>query len=216
MTFKAVIFDLGGVVFPSPFEAFDAYDTQRGLSPGFTRGVIRTSSETGAWAAFERSELSQPEFFAALGAEAEAAGGTIDAAELLAGFAGNGGARPEMLAAIRAVRRTGLRTAALTNNWRSDPGDGIGTALQREELFDVVVESSVEGIRKPGRAIYELVLARLGTTAPECVFLDDLGVNLKPARAMGMATIKVTDPETALAELGRLLQLDLAAAGPWT
>jgi putative hydrolase of the HAD superfamily len=210
-TFRAVIFDLGGVVFPSPLAVFDGYNDDVGLPAGFVRELIRVSAEAGAWAALERGELSIGELVVALEKEADSAGHAIDAAVLMQSFASGRGAVPEMIDAIRAIRARGLRTAALTNNWRSEPGDGVDRALERDELFDVVVESSVEGVRKPEPAIYELVLERLGEPASACVFLDDLGMNLKPARAMGMTTIKVTEPTDALAELERTLGFALRA-----
>jgi putative hydrolase of the HAD superfamily len=207
--FRAVIFDLGGVVFPSPFEAFDAFDTTAGLPSGSVRGLIRTSSETGAWAALERSELSLEEFFEALEAEAEANGFILDARALLASIGNGFGARPEMVLAIERIRAQGLKVAALTNNWSSgnwEPADGAASPNGRRALaFDVVVESSVERLRKPDPEIYHLVLERLAVPAEESVFLDDLGINLKPARAMGMTTIKVTNADDALGELEQVL-----------
>jgi putative hydrolase of the HAD superfamily len=209
VSYRAVIFDLGGVVFPSPFDVFDAYERDAGLPSRFIRTVVAESAETGAWARFERSELSFPEFCAALEAECEAAGGTIDAAALMQGITGGFAPRPQMMAAIRRLREEGLRVGALTNNWaRPD----TSTLREASDLgFDVVVESAVEGIRKPDPRIYELVCERLEVSAAACIFLDDLGVNLKPARAMGMTTIKVTDPAAALVELGEHLGLDLVA-----
>jgi putative hydrolase of the HAD superfamily len=207
-TFRAVIFDLGGVVFPSPFEAFDAYDTDTGLPPGSVRALIRTSSEEGAWAALERGELAMDEFFAALELEAEANGFRLDARELMQSVATGFGPRPAMLRAIARIRARGLRTAALTNNWPAAE-DAARSERFAELQFDVVVESAVEGLRKPDPRIYELVLERLGVRAADAVFLDDLGINLKPARALGMTTIKVTDPEIALAELAHTLGFDL-------
>jgi len=207
--FQAVVFDLGGVVFPSPFEAFDAYDRHHELAPGTVRALIKTSSESGAWAALERGELTMPDFYDALGTEADAAGFVLDGARLM-GMIGKGfGARPEMARAIERIRAEGLRVAALTNNWpNADPKapSANGNALG----FDVIIESAVVGLRKPDPRIYELVLRELGVDAPHAVFLDDLGINLKPARAMGMTTIKVSDPATALAELASVLGFELA------
>ena len=206
--YRAVIFDLGGVVFPSPFEAFDAYDADAGLAPGTVRALVRASSETGAWAALERGELALPDFYARLESEATAAEFRLDAAKLMATVASGFGPRPAMATAIRRIRDANLRTAALTNNWpRLDDtefpptGNGLG--------FDVVIESAVVGLRKPDPRIYELVLSKLGVDAPDAVFLDDLGINLKPARAMGMTTIKVSDPDVALAELADVLGLEV-------
>ena len=206
--YDAVIFDLGGVVFPSPFEAFDAYDTDAGLTVGTVRSLIKTSSEIGAWAALERGELTLPEFYAELESEASAAGFTIDAARLMGMIATGFGARPAMAKAITRIREAGLRTAALTNNWpRSDDGTPSmnGNALG----FDVIVESAVVGLRKPDPRIYELVLSQLEVEANATVFLDDLGINLKPARAMGMTTIKVIDPARALTELAATLGFEV-------
>ena len=202
--YRAVIFDLGGVVFPSPFEAFDDYDVTAGYPAGSVRGLIRTSSETGAWAALERGELTMDEFCAALEPKRPARASRSTPRALLASVGGGFGARPQMVHAIERIRAEGLRVAALTNNWASPTGGAAPNGL-RALAFDVVVESAVEGLRKPDPRIYELVLDRLGVEASASVFLDDLGINLKPARAMGMTTIKVIDPDDALAELEQAL-----------
>jgi len=210
MRFRAVIFDLGGVVFPSPFDVFDAYEREHGLPERFIRGVVAASADHGAWARFERSELGFDEFCAAFGAECAAAGGTVDANALMRGIMGGFAPRPQMTTAIGRLRDAGLRVGALTNNWARV--DGTERESGHDALgFDTVVESAVEGIRKPDPAIYALVCSRLDVTPPECVFLDDLGVNLKPARAMGMTTIKVVDADTALAELSDHVGIPLGA-----
>jgi putative hydrolase of the HAD superfamily len=206
---RAVIFDLGGVVFPSPFEAFDDYDHGHGLTKGTVRALIRQSSEEGAWAALERGELTMDEFVMALETEASDAGFRLDARRLMGLIGSTLGPRPEMVRAIDAIRARGLRTAALTNNWPA-PENGAGRArgaspMHEQLTFDAVVESAREGIRKPDPRIYALALARLDVLASEAVFLDDLGINLKPARAMGMITIKVADPARALDDLETVL-----------
>ena len=203
-----MIFDLGGVVFPSPFEAFDAYDVEAGLDAGTVRGLIRSSSETGAWAALERGELAMEEFFTLLAAEAAAAGFELDGARLMQMIGRGFGPRPAMARAIERINAAGLRTAALTNNWPR-PSDGVAAVNGNGLGFDVVIESAVVGLRKPDRRIYELVLDELDVEASVSVFLDDLGINLKPARAMGMTTIKVTDPDTALTELAATLGFEV-------
>jgi putative hydrolase of the HAD superfamily len=110
-----------------------------------------------------------------------------------------GDIRPAMVEAVRRCHER-LKTAFLTNNFGvAERGDGPWNGLS--EHVDVIVESSRVGLRKPDPAIYRLVCDELGVEPPEAVFLDDLGVNLKPARALGMTTIKVVDPDTALAEL---------------
>jgi putative hydrolase of the HAD superfamily len=209
MAFRAVIFDLGGVVFPSPFEAFDAYDYGNDLRKGTMRSLIRTSSETGAWAALERGALTMDEFVAALEAEALAAGFQLDARRLMGLIGASLGPRPEMTRAIERIRAHGLRTGALTNNWADERQRSSPSGLHETGLFDVIVESAVEGLRKPDPRIYTLALARLNVLASETVFLDDLGMNLKPARAMGMRTIKVVDPDVAITELEAILDLVL-------
>jgi putative hydrolase of the HAD superfamily len=204
---KAVIFDLGGVVFGSPFEHFDEYERITGLPDGCVRGVIARSSVDGARAALERGELTMPEFNASLEAEARAEGHTIDAAEIMAMVGRGIGARPEMVAAIERIREHGLKTAALTNNWPSENGSPPG--LHGLGIFDVVVESAVEGMRKPDPRIYELTLDRLAVDAADTVFLDDIGMNLKPARAMGITTIKVDSPAQAITDLEAVLGFSL-------
>jgi putative hydrolase of the HAD superfamily len=195
-------------VFPSPFEAFDAYEHDRGLPVGSIRALIRVSSETGAWAALERGELTRAQFHDALDDEARLAGFALEAEALMQRIGTGFGARPAMVKAVQRIREAGLLAAALTNNWPSEGDRMIST--DAAPAFDVVVESAVEGMRKPDPRIYELVLERLGVNATEAVFLDDLGINLKPARAMGMTTIKVVDPDQALRELARALGFDLA------
>jgi putative hydrolase of the HAD superfamily len=204
--FRAVLWDFGGVLSTSPFLAFADFERRRGLPEGFLRGVNATNPDSNAWARLERNEVAVDEFGELFAAESEALGHRVDGRDVLELL--GGGLQQEMLDAVAACRRHGLRTALLTNNIVSM--DGWGAALRIDELFDVVVESSKAGVRKPDPAAYELVLAELGVAAAEVVFLDDLGINLKPARAMGMTTIKVTDPSTALRELEEHLGLALS------
>lgn len=201
---RAALFDFGGVILSSPFEAFAGYEREAGLPADFIRGLNATNPDTNAWSKLERSEVSLVEFGALFEAEAEAQGQRVDAAAVLARL--HGQVRPAM---VEAVRRCGerLATGLLTNNFvspedaASDPTGREGEIVAIVDLFDVVVESSVVGVRKPDPAFYELACRRLEIEPDEAVFLDDLGVNLKPARAMGMTTIKVVDPARALAEL---------------
>jgi putative hydrolase of the HAD superfamily len=210
VAYRAVIFDLGGVVFPSPFDTFADYERAHGLPDRFIRTVVAENADRSAWAGLERGELSMGDFIVAFSEECKAAGGDVDAAELMTAIAAGFGPRPEMTRAIMRLRDAGLRTAALTNNWAHDDQrpDERGTDAVAA-LFDVVVESAVVGLRKPDPRIYELTCARLDVATHETVFLDDLGVNLKPARALGMTTIKVVDPEDALRELGAVLDVAL-------
>lgn len=192
----AAFFDFGGVITSSPFEAFARYEAANGLPEGFIRRVNATDPDTNAWARLERSEVDLDGFAAAFEAESTALGHRVPGHDVLALLAGE--VRPAMVEAVRRCAER-LGTALLTNNVTGM--DANPAVAEIVALFDTVVESSVVGIRKPEPAFYELACSRLGVDPSEVVFLDDLGINLKPARAMGMTTIKVTDPSAALAEL---------------
>lgn len=200
-SYAAVLWDFGGVLSTSPFDAFARYEREHGLPDGFIRRVNATDPDTNAWARFERSELDLDGFATCFAEESAALGHEVDGRDVLACLSGD--LRPDMLRAVVRCREHGLQTALLTNNVVAT--DGWATGLTLDELFDVVVESSKAGVRKPDRAAYQLVLDELGVRADEVVFLDDLGINLKPAKAMGMTTIKVVDPDDALSELERVL-----------
>ena len=206
--YRGVLWDFGGVLSSSPFESFAAYERTLGIPEGFIRSVNATNPDANAWARFERSELDLAGFDAAFAEESEALGHRVAGREVITRLGGE--LRPAVLDAVRACRRHGLVTGLLTNNVVAS--DGWAGSLDLGSLFDVVVESAIEGVRKPEPAAYELVLQRMGVTAAETVFLDDLGINLKPAKAMGMATIKVVDPDEALAELEQILGLSLRSA----
>ncbi|HEU5321739.1 MAG TPA: HAD family phosphatase, partial [Methylomirabilota bacterium] len=196
----------GGVVLESPLAAIARFERAHGLAPNAIGRAVVASGEAGAWARLERGELTAETFGTLFEADCRAHGLTVDAARLMACIAEAGVARPPMLDAVRRLRAHGLRVGALTNNWVSERGR-VGERLR--DHFDAFVESAVVGLRKPDPRIYALACARLGVAPPRAVFLDDIGGNLKPARALGMATIKVDDPGRALAELGALLGLEL-------
>lgn len=195
---RAVLFDLGGVVFDSPLDGFTRYESEIGLPADFIRTLNATNSDANAWARLERGELDREAFVAAFEAEALAAGQTLSGLRVLESLKGE--MRPAMLEALRRLRKADVPTAAVTNNI-APMAAGDRDVSELIGLFDVVVESSVVGVRKPEEAFYRLALDELGVEARACVYLDDLGVNLKPARAMGMTTIKVVDADAALAEL---------------
>ncbi len=211
MPFRAVIFDLGGVVFDSPLAEFRRFEQEHGLPPLLLGRVVMGSGPDGAWARLERGELDLLGFCAAFESDVGAAGASISAAALMQRVGASMKVRPAMLDAIRRLRAHGLRVAALTNNWRLDEDDEARLQALRDE-FDVFVESCRTGLRKPDPAIYELACRELGVSPEHAVFIDDLGHNLKPARALGMATIKVVEPETALAELEELLGIPLSSS----
>lgn len=205
---RAVLFDFGGVILSSPFEAFAAYERRAGLPAGFIRTVNATDPDANAWARLERNEIDLDAFVVEFEREARRLGHVVDGAEVLGCLRGE--LRPRMVEALRRCR-VDHRTALLTNNFLTGTADWSsgGSFGVVAELFDVVVESSVVGVRKPEPEFYRLALDRLGVTAHEAVFLDDLGINLKPAREMGMTTIKVADPDVALDALGDLLGIEV-------
>jgi epoxide hydrolase-like predicted phosphatase len=206
MAIRAVIFDLGGVVMPSPLDVFRAYEARHGLPHRFISDVVVAGGDHGAWSRFERGELDPEGFATTFEAECARAGGQVSVPDLLAEISAGPDPHPEMLEALRRIHAHGLLTAALTNNWATSDGERSGTRLASlGSYFDVVVESAVEGLRKPDPRIYELTCARLGVEPDEAVFLDDLGVNLKSARTLGMATIKVADVRRALEELASVV-----------
>jgi putative hydrolase of the HAD superfamily len=201
---RAVLWDFGGVLSTSPFDAFRAYEEANGLEPGLIRRLNATHPDTNAWARLERSEVSAEEFAALFEAEAAAAGGRLDAAAVLAALQGR--LRPAMVEAVRRCREK-LKTALLTNNFVT--GERSPMPQDVLDLFDVIVESSKVGYRKPDPRFYETALELLEIEPEEAVFLDDLGINLKPARILGMRTIKVTDPDEALSELQQVVGFPL-------
>ncbi len=212
---RAVLFDFGGVILTSPFEAFTNYERRCGLPEGFLRTVNATNPDTNAWARLERGELSVSDFDLAFAAESELMGHRVAGGDVLALLAGE--LRPEMVSALRQITTDGrFVTALLTNNFLgSTDGSSSGSPPQWDpvlDMFDAVIESSQIGVRKPDRRFYELACEELGIQPAEAVFLDDLGINLKPARDMGMVTIKVTDPAVALAELGDVIGLSLGGS----
>ena len=205
---RAALFDFGGVILSSPFEAFASFETERGLPAGFLRTVHATNPDANAWAKLERSEVSLDEFGSLFAAESAALGHEVDGRDVLGLLMGE--LRPSMVEAVRRCSEQ-LITGLLTNNFVL--GDGhvdreteMGAVLA---LFDQVIESSKVGVRKPDPRFYELACEQLGIEPAEAVFLDDLGVNLKPAKAMGMTTIKVGDPDVAIAELEAIVGFPL-------
>jgi len=210
----AVVFDIGGVVQDSPLHAIARYERERGLSPNAINRVVVAAGEEGAWARLERGELTVQTFCGPFEADCRAHGIAVDGRVLMARIAGASVPRPLMLEAIRRLRAAGLRVAALTNNWVAETPAAAASETVKSRLaahFDVFVESAVVGLRKPDPRIYALVCDKLGVEPARVAFLDDIGRNLKPARQLGMATIKVDDPEQALRELGALLGLDLVS-----
>jgi putative hydrolase of the HAD superfamily len=199
---RAVLFDFGGVISTSPFDAFGQYERERGLPEGLLRRLNATNPDTNAWARLERGEIDVVVFAAQFEEEARSLGFEIDASAVLRSLAGR--LRPEMVAAVRHCSLR-FKTACLTNNFSALDAVPRPEIAQVLVLFDAVFESSKLGVRKPDPEFYRLARETLEVEPAEAVFLDDLGINLKPARAMGMHTIKVVSPEVALRELFALV-----------
>lgn len=213
--FAAVIFDFGGVITSSPFEAFNRLEAERGLPQDFVRRVNATNPDDNAWAKFERAEIGAAEFDALFAAEARAQGHELAGSEVLGVLAG--AVRPAMVIALDQLKAAGYRIACITNNVPAGHG-GAGLARSEDrsdalELifarFEHVIESSKAGVRKPDPRIYLMMCEKLGLEPAVCIYLDDLGVNCKPAAKLGMHAIKVTSGEQALADLSALLGLPL-------
>ena len=203
--FKAVLWDFGGVITSSPFEAFNRYEQDNGLPLDFIRGINATNPETNAWAQLESSEISVDEFNVKFADEAESQGHRVHGTDVLVLLSGD--VRPEMVAALKRIKQS-QKVGCITNNVNTGQGPGMAKSSRKASEvadimaeFDVVMESSKIGIRKPDPRIYQMTCEHMSITPEETIYLDDLGINLKPARALGMTTIKVLSAEQALTEL---------------
>ena len=202
---RAVLWDFGGVILSSPYEA--------GLPKDFIRSLNARNPDTNAWAKMERSEVSLQGFVELFEAEALAQGFELDGWRVLKSISGD--IRPQMVEALRRCKAA-FRVACITNNMKSGEGPGMARSPEKAQavadimtLFEHVVESSKLGLRKPDPLIYRHACELLSVTPQDCIYLDDLGINLKPARAMGMRTIKVGDPDQAIAELEAMVGIPL-------
>jgi putative hydrolase of the HAD superfamily len=213
ITPRAVLWDFGGVILSSPFEAFNRYETEIGLPKDFIRGLNARNGDTNAWAKMERSEVSLEGFVELFEEEARQQGHKLDGWRILQSLSGD--IRPQMVEALRRCSRA-FRVACITNNMKHGEGPGMARSADKAKdvaeimmLFEHVVESSKLGLRKPDPRIYKHACDLLGVQPEECVYLDDLGINLKPARALGMRTIKVGDPDLAIDELQAMVGIAL-------
>ena len=211
-----MLFDFGGVITESPFRAFNRYEDRIGVPRDTIRQINAANPNTNAWAKLERNEVTVSEFADLFEAEAQALGHSVSGTEVLACL--SGGLRPQMVRALR-ILAARLPVGCITNNVKT----GHGAAMARDsdtataiaevmELFGVVIESSAVGLRKPDPRIYKMACERLGIDPTRTAYLDDLGINCKPAAAMGMKAIKVTDPDAALLELETLVGFSLSLA----
>ena len=212
MRIEATLWDIGGVLTSSPFEAFNRFEAAHDLPRDFIRTVNSTNPRTNAWARFEASQVSADEFDDLFRAESTALGHAVSGKAVLELL--SGAPRPRMIAALARCKEH-FKVGAITNNMKPDAARPAPANPQRASAmeaamahFEMVVESSIEGIRKPDPAIYRIACERLGVEPGSCVFLDDLGINLKPARAMGMHTIKVVNEDQAIRELAAATGMD--------
>jgi putative hydrolase of the HAD superfamily len=202
-----VLFDIGGVIQDSPLHAIARYERDHDVPANAINRAVVASGEMGAWSRLERGELTLDAWCAPFEADCRAHGVAVDGKRLMQYIAEAGRARPQMLRAVASLRQRGLRVGALTNNWAREDTDPGPHRLRTH--FDVMIESQAVGLRKPDPRIYQLACRELGVAPTETAFLDDIGLNLKSARALGMHTIKVDDPDAALRELAALVGFDL-------
>jgi epoxide hydrolase-like predicted phosphatase len=210
MAIQAVVFDLGGVVFESPVDLIRAYERKAGLPEHLIARIVGGyGGADGLWQKLERGELPLGDFCTRFDGDARALGHALSSADMMREMADGAALRPSMVEAIRKIRARGLKVGALTNNWEVGDDHDERLAPLRDE-FHVFVESCKVRMRKPEPAIFELTARKLGVQLSDAAFLDDMGPNLKAARALGMTTIKVGNPETALCELASVLGFDLS------
>lgn len=208
---EAVIWDFGGVFTTSPFDAFNRYERERGLPNDIIRKINSINPDTNAWARIERSEVDAATFDRTFAEEAKAAGFDIRGADVLALLSGD--LRPRVVAAFKACKAK-FKVACITNNAPTGKGAGMSSSSEKAaaiaevfSMFDHVIESSKAGVRKPDPRIYRMMCDAIDVAPAACVYLDDLGINLKPAREMGMTTIKVTSEQQLLDDLAKAVGL---------
>jgi putative hydrolase of the HAD superfamily len=213
MTYQAVLWDFGGVVTTSPFDAFNRMEVEKGLPHNIVRKINSADPDDNAWARFERAEIDAAGFDTMFAEEARAVGAdNLTGADVLACLSGD--IRPKMVAALDVLKSKGHKLGCITNNVPAGKGAGMARS-ERKALaiadimtrFDHVIESSKAGVRKPDPRIYMMMCETLEVDPVDCVYLDDLGINCKPAAALGMKAIKVTGEAQALADLGKVLEL---------
>jgi putative hydrolase of the HAD superfamily len=212
MAIEAVIWDFGGVFTTSPFEAFNRYEAGRGLPLNHIRTVNATNPHDNAWAKFERSEIDAAGFDTLFAEESRALGHDVRGADVLPLLSGD--VRPAVVAALKACKAR-FKVGCITNNVMTGSGAGMASTSEKAAqvaeimgLFDAVIESSKVGVRKPDPRIYQMMYELLEVSPASCVYLDDLGINCKPAAQLGMTAIKVENEAQALAALAKATGLE--------
>ena len=208
-----VLFDFGGVITASPFEAFAAYEQELGIPTGSIRKINSTNPDGNAWAKMERNEISLEDFCSLFEEEAAALGLVLSGNRVLGCL--SGAIRPQMVRALEVLKER-VSIGCITNNMKSGHGSGMSRTPEQAEkiaeimtMFEVVLESAKVGLRKPDPRIYQMACDELQVAAERCVYLDDLGINCKPAAALGMRAIKVVDPDEALSDLEKIVGFEL-------
>ena len=211
---KAVIWDFGGVFTSSPFEAFNAYEAEKGLPHDLIRSVNRLNPDTNAWAQFERTDIDAEGFDKAFLLESTALGHPVRGADILPLISGK--VRPAMVEALKTCKQH-FKVGCITNNMKTGGNasmasseHGVKSTAAIFPLFDALIESSKAGVRKPDPRIYQMMCEKLGVAPETCVYLDDLGINCKPAAALGMTAIKVVNETQALDDLEKATGLTFA------
>ena len=209
LRFSSVFWDFGGVITSSPFEAFSNFELNNNLPTDFIRKVNSTNHKSNAWAQLEQSKINLEEFDVLFKKESKSLGYEVSGGQILNLLQGE--IRPKMVNALEKLKKENFTLACLTNNFNS--GDKNQSALddineERTKImnnFDYIIESKELGIRKPDVEFYLKALEITGADPKKTIFLDDLGINLKPAKELGMTTIKVLDSDQALKELSNLV-----------
>ena len=215
MTIEAVIWDFGGVFTTSPFEAFNRFERARSLPLDLIRGINATHPDHNAWALFERAQIDAAGFDVKFLEESTALGHPVRGAEVLPLLSGD--VRPAVVEALKLCKAR-FKVGCITNNMAQGHGAGMQATKEGASrtaeimlLFDAVIESSKAGVRKPDPRIYQMMCELLGVAPEACVYLDDLGVNCKPAAALGMKAIKVVGEGQLLSDLARATGLEAIA-----
>ena len=207
MNYKAVIWDFGGVITSSPFEAFNKFELDNNLPKDIIRKINSENPDDNAWAKFERNDIDINEFDTLFSKEADKKGFQISGKQVVKLLSGD--IRKPMVDFLLSLKEN-YKLGCITNNIQNSKDDKVNhlnQASQVMKIFDHIIESSRVGLRKPDPKIYYMSCDALGVRPEECIYLDDLGINLKPARKIGMTTIKVIDPNEAIDEVKKYLQL---------
>jgi len=204
MKYKAIIWDFGGVITSSPFEAFNQFEEVNGLPKDIIRTINSENPDTNAWAKFESDSITIDVFNDLFLKEAKAKGFDIKGRDIIKLLKGS--IRKNMVNFLRELK-SDFKLGCITNNVKSSSEENNDNETKEAmSLFDHVIESSIVGIRKPNPEIYMMSCDALKVSPDQCIYLDDLGINLKPARELGMTTIKVIHPEDAIQEVRNLLK----------